>query len=69
MHQLQRLDVSSNALCEIPPRISELQSLQQLSVDANNLKVLPKEFFALAKLESFSAAGLMHFLIIGPEIL
>lgn len=53
---LEELDLSNNALKDLPPSISGLRALTRLIVSKNELRTLPDTFGTLTKLQHLDAA-------------
>ncbi|XP_037363645.1 leucine-rich repeat and death domain-containing protein 1 isoform X3 [Talpa occidentalis] len=57
MTQLKRLDISNNALREIPQNIGELRSLVSLNAYNNQISCLPPSFLSLSDLQQLNLSG------------
>jgi Leucine-rich repeat (LRR) protein len=51
MKNLKRLDLSSNCLTQLPPKIGQLKSLEYLSISKNPIKALPEELKNLKEIK------------------
>lgn len=57
MTQLKRLDISNNAIREIPKNIGELRSLVSLNAYNNQISYLPPSFLCLHDLQQLNLSG------------
>lgn len=57
MTQLKRLDISNNAIREIPRNIGELKSLVSLNAYNNQISYLPPSFLSLNDLQQLNLSG------------
>nr|KAF6418926.1 leucine rich repeats and death domain containing 1 [Rousettus aegyptiacus] len=57
MTQLKRLDISNNAIREIPRNIGELKSLVSLNAYNNQISYLPPSFLSLNHLQQLNLSG------------
>ncbi|XP_035579092.1 leucine-rich repeat and death domain-containing protein 1 isoform X3 [Callorhinus ursinus] len=57
MTQLKRLDISNNAIREIPRNIGELRSLASLNACNNQISYLPPSFLCLNDLQQLNLSG------------
>lgn len=57
MTQLKKLDISNNAIREIPTNIGELRSLVSFYACNNQISYLPPSFLTLKELQQLNLSG------------